>query len=77
MQRLAGEALLGRVREHLLPFLHGSGANGKTVIANVLQGLLGEVDQGGYAVSAPDGFLMAGREHVHPTEIARLRGRVW
>ena len=40
----------------------------------MLQGLLGEVDQGGYAVSAPDGFLVAGREHVHPTEIARLPG---
>ncbi|HKH83323.1 MAG TPA: phage/plasmid primase, P4 family [Gemmatimonadales bacterium] len=40
----------------------------------VMQGLLGDADTGGYAVSAPDGFLMAGRDGAHPTEIARLRG---
>jgi putative DNA primase/helicase len=74
MRRIAGLALSGFVREHVLPFLHGVGANGKTVFANVIQGLLGEADLGGYALSAPDGFLMAGRDNVHPTEIARLRG---
>jgi putative DNA primase/helicase len=74
MQRLAGLALLGNVRDHVLPFLHGVGANGKGVLTLVLQGLLGDADAGGYAVSAPDGFLMAGRDNVHPTEIARLRG---
>jgi putative DNA primase/helicase len=55
MQRVAGLALLGVVTEHVLPFFHGIGANGKTVFANVLQGLLGEADLGGYALSAPDG----------------------
>lgn len=74
MQRVAGLALLGVVTEHVLPFFHGIGANGKTVFANVLQGLLGEADLGGYALSAPDGFLMAGRDGKHETEIARLRG---
>jgi putative DNA primase/helicase len=74
VQRLAGLALIGDVREHVLPFLHGVGANGKGVLLLVLQGLLGSVDLGGYAVSAPDGFLMAGRDGAHPTEIARLRG---
>jgi putative DNA primase/helicase len=74
MQRLYGLALVGTVREHVLPFHHGVGANGKGVITLVLQGLLGDADSGGYAVSAPDGFLMAGRDSVHPTEIARLRG---
>jgi putative DNA primase/helicase len=74
MQRLAGLALLGNVRDHVLPFLHGIGANGKGVLTLVLQGLLGDADAGGYAVSAPDGFLMTGRDNVHPTEIARLRG---
>jgi putative DNA primase/helicase len=74
LQRLAGLALLGHIREHVLPFMYGSGANGKTVTANVLQGLLGDADKGGYALSAPDGFLVAGRDGVHPTEIARLRG---
>lgn len=74
MRRIAGLAALGVVTEHVLPFLHGVGANGKTVFANVIQGLLGEADLGGYALSAPEGFLMAGRDNVHPTEIARLRG---
>ncbi len=74
LQRLAGLALIGEVREHVLPFLHGVGANGKSVLLLVLQGLLGSVDVGGYALAAPDGFLMAGRDNAHPTEIARLRG---
>jgi putative DNA primase/helicase len=74
VQRLAGLALIGEVREHVLPFLYGVGANGKSVLLLVLQGLLGPADTGGYAVSAPDGFLMAGRDTAHPTEIARLRG---
>jgi putative DNA primase/helicase len=73
VQRLAGLALIGEVREHVLPFLYGVGANGKTVLLLVLQGLLGSVDVGGYAVAAPDGFLMASRDGAHPTEIARLR----
>jgi putative DNA primase/helicase len=74
MQRIAGLALTGFVQEHVLPFLWGNGHNGKPVIANVFQNLLGDADAGGYALSAPDGFLMAGRDNVHPTEIARLRG---
>jgi P4 family phage/plasmid primase-like protien len=74
MQRLAGLALLGNVREHILPFLHGTGANGKGVFTLVLQGIFGDADTGGYALSAPDGFLMSGREGKHETEMARLRG---
>ncbi len=74
VQRLAGLALIGEVRDHVLPFLYGVGANGKSVLLLVLQGLLGSADTGGYAVAAPDGFLMAGRDSAHPTEIARLRG---
>jgi hypothetical protein len=67
MQRLCGLALLADVRDHVLPFLHGVGANGKGVLT--LQGLLGDADAGGYAVSAPDGFLMTGREGKHETEV--------
>jgi phage/plasmid-associated DNA primase len=61
-------------RSGVLPFRHGTGANGKGVLTLLLQGLLGDADAGGYAVSASDGFLMAGRDGAHPTEIARLRG---
>jgi putative DNA primase/helicase len=74
VQRIAGLALLGGVRDHILPFLHGTGRNGKGALVLVLQGLLGDADQGGYSVSAPDGFLMAGRDGKHETEVARLRG---
>lgn len=74
VQRMFGVALIGDVREHVLPFLHGVGQNGKGVMLLVANGLLGNADAGGYAVSAPDGFLMSGRDNVHPTEIARLRG---
>lgn len=74
VQRMFGLALVGDVREHVLPFLHGVGSNGKGVLMLVAQGLLGNADAGGYAVSAPDGFLMSRRDGVHPTEIARLRG---
>lgn len=74
VQQLAGLALLGDVREHVLPLFYGSGANGKGVILLVWQLLLGVADTGGYAQSAPDGFLMTGRESGHPTDIARLRG---
>lgn len=74
VQRMFGLALIGDVREHVLPFLHGVGSNGKGVLLLVAQALLGNADNGGYAVSAPDGFLMSGRDNVHPTEIARLRG---
>jgi putative DNA primase/helicase len=74
MQRLVGLALLGNVRDHVLPFLHGVGANGKGVLTLVLQGPPRGCRHGGYAVSAPEGFLMTGRDNVHPTEIARLRG---
>jgi putative DNA primase/helicase len=51
MQRLAGLAALGNVPNHILPFLHGIGANCKGVFTLVLQGLLGDADNVGYAVS--------------------------
>jgi putative DNA primase/helicase len=74
LQQLAGLALLGDVREHILPLLYGTGANGKGALLLVWQTILGVADVGGYAQSAPDGFLMAGRDGGHPTDIARLRG---
>lgn len=73
MQRLAGLALYGGSPERILPFLHGTGANGKSVFTLVLQGLLGDADNGGYAVSQQDGFLTSSSGNME-TAIARLRG---
>jgi P4 family phage/plasmid primase-like protien len=69
VQRLAGVTFIGEVLEHVLPFLHGPGGNGKTVFAEVLSTIAGD-----YATEAPQGFLVAGREK-HETELANLQGR--
>lgn len=69
VQRLAGLTFIGEVLEHVLPFLHGPGGNGKTVFAEVLSTIAGD-----YATEAPQGFLIAGREK-HETELANLQGR--
>lgn len=69
LQRLLGYSAVGEVREHILPFGLGTGANGKTVLLETIAGVLGD-----YATSAPSGFLMATVHAKHETEIARLSG---
>jgi putative DNA primase/helicase len=69
MQRLAGLMFIGEVLEHVLPFAHGPGGNGKGVFAEVLSAIAGD-----YATSAPQGFLVVGPTK-HPTELAMLQGR--
>ena len=68
VQRLLGYSVTGAVTHHVLPFLHGAGANGKSTMLDVVMHLLG-----GYAGSTPAGFLMQGMQQ-HETEIARLSG---
>ena len=68
MQTLAGYSATGDTGAQILPFLHGTGANGKSVLADVLTALLGD-----YATTAPPAFLQTGPDQ-HPTEIARLQG---
>lgn len=67
IQRLLGVSAIGQARQHILPFMYGSGANGKSVLADVVCHLLGD-----YASTAPSGFLMAG--HADESAIARLSG---
>lgn len=69
LQRLVGLSLLGEVREHVLPFLYGGGANGKSVFLETLQAVLGD-----YATEAPSNLLLTGPDR-HPTELALLQGR--
>ncbi len=69
MQRLVGYSVTGVVRDHVLPFLFGAGANGKGVFLETVRAVLGD-----YATTAPSGFLMAKNYAGHETEIARLAG---
>jgi putative DNA primase/helicase len=69
LQRIAGYALTGSIREHALFFFYGTGGNGKGVFLNALTAILRD-----YAAIAPmDAFLVAQGEH-HPTDLAGLRG---
>ncbi|MCV7068335.1 hypothetical protein H7H51_26150 [Mycolicibacterium farcinogenes] len=69
LQRLVGVALLGSVKEHILPILTGEGRNGKGTFYEALLYSLG-----GYGGTAePDLFMH--REGAHPTGQMDLRGR--
>lgn len=69
LQRLIGYSTIGTVGAHVLPFCFGSGGNGKGVFLEAPAKVLG-----GYATTAPAGFLMAKQHPAHETEIARLSG---
>jgi putative DNA primase/helicase len=69
LQRAVGYSLTGDTREQCLFLLHGSGANGKSTLVNVLELLLGD-----YAKQAAPDLLTAKTGDRHPTEIADLRG---
>jgi len=69
LQRLIGVALLGKVIEHVLPIMTGTGANGKGVTYGALLHALGD-----YAAPAEPDLFMA-REGAHPTGQMDLFGR--
>lgn len=68
LQRVLGYATTGRVSHHVLPFLHGSGANGKSVLTDVVLSVLGD-----YAITLPSSVLIS-QKYAHDTELARLAG---
>ncbi|MFC9057820.1 phage/plasmid primase, P4 family [Streptomyces sp. NPDC057074] len=70
LQLLLGYSVTGDVGGQILPFLFGSGRNGKSVLLDVLLKLLGD-----YADAAPPGFLMARPYEGHPADLAELHGR--
>jgi putative DNA primase/helicase len=70
MQRALGYCLTGDRREQVLFFWYGLGANGKSVLAELLQWIAGS-----YAVKLPATALMQSRGERHPTELAQLRGK--
>ncbi len=70
VQRLLGYCITGVVHEHVLPVLHGTGANGKSTLVGVVQDLLGD-----HAITAPDGLVIRLDHQPHPERVAVLRGR--
>ena len=70
VQRLAGMALIGDVREHVLPIFTGTGRNGKSVFYKALSSAMGD-----YAATADPELFMARRDGAHPTGEMDLMGR--
>lgn len=70
LQRAAGYTLSGSVREQIVIFLHGVGANGKSTFLDTLLALLGE-----YGKQADPELLIDRTEAAHPTAMAELAGR--
>jgi putative DNA primase/helicase len=70
MQRLMGSALPGRVRDHVLPILTGTGSNGKSTFIEAVMHALGD-----YALQADPSLLMASYHDAHPTGQAALQSR--
>lgn len=68
LQRFAGYSLTGSVDEEVFVFMQGAGANGKSVMANVLSGVLGD-----YAVTVGSELLAVTK---HESEVARLKVRL-
>ena len=69
IQRMCGYALTGSTREHALFFLYGTGANGKSVFLNTIQGLMGD-----YATNAHVETFIDSKSQSHPTDLAGLQG---
>jgi putative DNA primase/helicase len=73
IQRLLGLSIIGEHLEQILPFPFGSGANGKSTLMDVVQGVIGS-GRDGYSIPAPSELLLTSSQQGHPTELARLSG---
>jgi len=69
LQRVVGYCLTGVTTEHVMFFLYGTGANGKSVFTSTLSGIFGE-----FTTVAPMDMLIATQGERHPTDMAGLRG---
>ena len=69
LQRMSGLALTGDTSAHALFFLHGTGANGKSVFLSTVSGIAL-----GYHKTAPIETFTASSIDRHPTDLAGLRG---
>jgi putative DNA primase/helicase len=71
LQRAVGMSLSGKILDHVILILHGTGRNGKSTFLNAVQGVIGR----DYAMKAPPEMLMTRRGVTHPTERADLFGK--
>ncbi len=69
LQRMVGYCLTGVTREHVLFFLYGPGANGKSVFLTTISEAMGDYAR----TSAIETFLASTGER-HPTDLAGLHG---
>jgi putative DNA primase/helicase len=69
LKRLFGYSLTGITREHVLAFLYGTGANGKSVLLTTVAGILHD-----YHRAAPIETFTASQNERHPTDLAGLAG---
>jgi putative DNA primase/helicase len=69
LQRLSGYSLTGITIEHILAFLWGTGANGKSTFIDAITQCLGD-----YHRTAPIEAFTATYSDRHPTDLAGLRG---
>ena len=70
LARLFGYAASGVVREHALGVLWGPGANGKSVLSDVMTHVLGD-----YAKPGPSSLIVHDGKHTpHPTDVASTVG---
>ncbi len=70
VQRALGYSLSGDRREQKILFFHGTGANGKSTLLDLVLWIAGT-----YAIKLPAIALMQSKTDRHPTELAQLRGR--
>jgi P4 family phage/plasmid primase-like protien len=68
LQMIAGYSAVGAVTHQIFPFLHGTGANGKTVLMEILSSVMGD-----YSVGVPSDFLLLGGRDESEAE-AKLAG---
>lgn len=69
LQRMIGYSLTGEIREHVLGFFFGGGANGKSTFMNLVMRMLGD-----YAARAPRGLLFRHQGSSHETNLTTLHG---
>lgn len=67
-QCVCGYALVGVIRDHVMPVAYGKGSNGKSTILGTLMKVMGT----DYAMKCPPDMLMAKKADSHPTDRADL-----